>query len=104
MILDLVRVPVDDASIVFVKEKVIRDIEKEIQALYDTVKDNKFLKKLLTPQTYKSQIEAKKMATFFEQFTQVLTTEERYFFRISIIYTPIQVLILNNLEFTEYIF
>ena len=46
VILDLVRVPVDDASIVFVKEKMIRDIKKEIQDLYDSVKDNKFLKKL----------------------------------------------------------
>ena len=43
------------------------------------------------------------MATFLEQFIQGLTTEERYFFRISVMDTPIQVLILNNLEFTEYL-
>ena len=48
-------------------------------------------------------VEAKKMATFLEQFMQGLTTEERYFFRILVLDTPIQVLIINNLEFTEYL-
>ena len=67
----------------------------------------KFVRKRLAAETNRAAIlgstEVKKMATFLEQFIQGLTTEERYFFRISIIYTPIQVLILNNLEFTKYL-
>ena len=37
-----------------------RDVAKEIQVLDDSAKDTEFLKKLLTPQKYKVQIEETK--------------------------------------------
>ena len=94
-----------------------RDIEKEFKVLDDSAKNIEFVKKLITPQKYKAQIretkadilrftrkrlvsetrhaailgsvESRKIATFLEKFLQGFTTEERYFFRISVIETPI---------------
>ena len=94
--LDLVRRPLIDTSVDFARNKVIRDVEKEIEALENSQRNSEFvrtLKKLITPHRYTKQIkeakaeilgsaESKKIATFLEKFIQELTTEERYFFRI----------------------
>ena len=102
VILDLVRAPSSKTDIRFVKKKVKRDIEKEFKILDDSEKDTEFLKKLLTPQKYKTQViktkdqilslvrkrlvsevcnaailslaEVEKIRTFLEQFIQGCTT------------------------------
>ena len=89
------------------------------------------MKKLLTPQKYKAQVikakdeilrfvrnrlvaetrnatalgsvDSEEVRTFLEQFMQELTVEERYFFRISVIDTLIQVLIFDSTEFLQHL-
>ena len=132
VILDLVRRPFSKAGTKFAKKKVNRDIEKEVRVLEKSENDAEFLRKIhLTPERYNSQVEfqksevlglarkrlasevrksstmgsaeSEKTRTFLEMFRQLCTTEERYFFRMSVIDTPMHMLILNNTEFIEYL-
>ena len=129
VIFDLVRAPFSKTDPNFIKKKVQDDIEKEFRILDDSQKDAKFLRKFLAPQKYKAQvmkakrkilcvarlvsesryaftlgsIESEKMATFIEMFRQGCTTEERYFMRMSLIETPMKILIVNTDEYMKFL-
>ena len=117
VILDLVRAPFSKTNIRFVKKKVNHDIEQEFKILvpqkYKTqvikAKDDilRLARKRLVSEARNSAIlgsaESEKIRTFLEMFIQGCTTEERYFFRISVMDTPMHILILNSTEFMEYL-
>ena len=131
VIFDLVRAPFSKTDPKFIAQKVQDDIEKEFKILDDSQRDARFLRKFLAPQKYKSQVmktkreilrvarkrlvsesryaatlgsvEAEKMATFIEMFRQGCTTEERYFMRMSLIETPIKILIVNTDEYINFL-
>ena len=48
-------------------------------------------------------IEGKKMGTFIENCTQGFSIEERYFLKISLMETPMKILIVNNDEYIKYL-
>ena len=47
--------------------------------------------------------ESKKIRTFFEMVMQGYTIEEQYFFHMSVMDTPMHMLVLNSTEFIEYL-
>ena len=127
VIFDLVRATFGRIDPEAIKKKVEAEIQEEIKILDDSQRDKKFLareryqnqvleakkdvlhssrKRLLCASrsaTHLGSIEGQKMGGFIEVFTQGFCIEERYFLKMSLMETPMTILIVNSDEYIKYL-
>ena len=131
VIFDLMRATFGRIDPEAIKKKVEDEVQEEIRILDDSQRDKTFSQKFLAREMYQEQvlkakkkilqsirqrlvykyrsaarlgsIEGKKMGTFIEACTQGFSIEERYFLKISLMETPIKILIVNNDEYIKYL-